>query len=400
MLCCCATLAAPKTPTALELLDWAETAYPTYFPGRPATATAAPYLYRYYAQNGNYLGVAGSGIWLLGPVVGSNTTPKYVGELAAFSCQVNAFSCATPTSFPERPLTLVVPFAAGGPTDTLARALATALQSQLGATVTVSNRLGSGGTLGADNVANAAADGTTLLFTNLSMATAPTLYRQLPYSPLLDFEFLGMTSEMPMVVNGRNSLPPSSYAQLLLWLRTSTPAPKLAHGGLGSAGYVCALLLQQAWGIKLEFIAYAGVAPALTDLIGGSTDTLCNEVVDVQPQVTAKTIKSFAVTSDKRLANPVFAALPTVAEQGAAGFLIRNWQALYAPKGTPAPVLDKLNAALRAALQDPTLRNRFTALGAVLVDDERLAPASHRRFLDLEMQRLAPLLRAAGQYAD
>ena len=391
---------APRVPTAQELMDWAEGVYPSYFPDRPATQSLDPYVYRYHPTTRNYLGVAGGSVYVLGPVAGSDSTPLRVGSLADFACQVHRYSCAAASGWPQRAVTLVVPFAAGGPSDKLARDLVEPLQRQLGQPVLVRNVAGAGGTQGADEVARAAADGHTLLFTNSVMATSPTLYRVLRHQPLRDFEFIGLSAEVPMVVNARKSLPATTLEAFSTWLATQ-PA-NWAHAGVGSPTYLCALLMRQALNLKgnVTLIPYAGTAPALSDLIAGQVDGMCNELGSAEPYVQNGQIQALAVTSAQRIPRPVFANVPTMAERAFAGVVLTNWYGLYAPRGTPGAVLDTLQGALRSALQDATLRSRHAASGAQVVDDERVAPASHRRFVETETARFAPLLVENGLYAD
>ena len=391
---------APRIPTAQELMDWAEGAYAPYFPDRPATQSQDPYVYRYHPTTRNYLGVAGNSVYVLGPVAGSDSTPLRVGALADFACQVHRYSCAAASGWPQRALTLVVPFAAGGPSDKLARDLAEPLQRQLGHPVLVRNVAGAGGTLGADEVARATADGYTLLFTNSAMATSPTLYRTLKHQPLRDFEFVGLSAESPMVVNARKSLPATTLEAFSAWL-SSRPA-NWAHAGIGSPTYLCALMMRKTLGLNanVTLIPYLGTAPALSDLIAGQVDGMCNELGSAEPYVQNGQIQALAVTSAQRSPRPVFAGVPTMVERGYAGVVLTNWYGLYAPRGTPAAVLDTLQGALRSALQDATLRSRHAASGALVVDDERVAPASHRRFVETETARFAPLLLENGLYAD
>jgi tripartite-type tricarboxylate transporter receptor subunit TctC len=391
------THADPRTPSALELMDWAEVAYGPYFPDRPATASQDPYVYRYHPSTRNYLGVAGNSVYVLGPVAGSDSIPLRVGSLADFACSVHPDSCAAPSGWPQRTVTVVVPFAAGSALDNLARILVGVLQAPLGQAVVVRNVTGAGGTLGADEVARAAADGYTLLFTDSVMATSPTLYRQLPHQPLRDFEFIGLGAEMPFVVSARKSLPLSGIEAFNSWLAANSGI--WAHTGIASPTYLCALMMREAMGVNSDLVAYRGSAPALADLIAGSVDGMCNEL-SVEPQVENGNIQALAVTSAQRSPRPVFANVPTMAERAYTGFVLTNWYGLYAPRGTPSAVLDTLQGALRAALQDTTLRSRYAASGVMMVDDERLAPASHRRFVETETTRFAPLLIKNGQYAD
>jgi tripartite-type tricarboxylate transporter receptor subunit TctC len=294
-----------------------------------------------------------------------------------------------------------VPFAAGGPTDKVARDFAEALRKPLGgATIVIDNVGGAGGTLGANKVAKATPDGHTLLLYHVGMATSPALYRNLPYKTLDDFEYLGLINEVPMTLVGRSTLPANNYAELVKWLDANKGKINLANAGLGAASHLCGLLFQQAVKIDMQTVPYKGTAPAMTDLIGGQVDIMCDQTTNTTSQIEAGKVKAFAVTSPKRLTTPALAKLPTLDESGLKGFNVSIWHGLYAPKGTPKPVLDKLNAALREALKDPEFIKREEALGAVVVTDTRLAPAEHKKFVAAEIDKLGTAIKAAGQYAD
>ena len=304
-------------------------------------------------------------------------------------------------AFPDKPITIVVPFAAGGPTDKVARDFAEALRKQLNnATVVVENVGGAGGTLGANKVAKANPDGHTLLLYHIGMATSPALYRNLPYKTLDDFEYLGMINDVPMTLVGRSTLPANNYAELVKWLEANKGKINLANAGLGAASHLCGLLFQQAVKIDMQTVPYKGTAPAMTDLIGGQVDIMCDQTTNTTSQIEAGKIKAFAVTSTKRLATPALSKLPTLDESGLKGFNVIIWHGLYAPKGTPKAVLDQLNTALRAALKDPEFIKREEALGAVVVTDGRLSPAEHKKFVAAEIDKLGTAIKAAGQYAD
>lgn len=308
---------------------------------------------------------------------------------------------AVAQAYPDKPITIVVPFAAGGPTDKVARDFAEALRKPLnGATIVIENVGGAGGTLGANKVAKAAPDGHTLLLYHVGMATSPSLYRNLPYKTLDDFEYLGLINEVPMTLVGRPTLPANNYAELVKWLEANKGKINLANAGLGAASHLCGLMFQQAMKIDMQTVPYKGTAPAMTDLIGGQVDIMCDQTTNTTGQIEAGKIKAYAVTSNKHLTTPALAKLPTLDESGLKGFNVTIWHGLYAPKGTPKPVLDQLNAALRAALKDPEFIKREEALGAVVVTDGRLAPAEHKKFVAAEIDKLGGAIKAAGQYAD
>ena len=302
--------------------------------------------------------------------------------------------------YPEKPVTIVVPFAAGGPTDKVARDLGDVLRKQLNQPVIIENVGGAGGTLGAAKVARASPDGYTVLLHHIGMATSPALYRKLPYDTLGDFEYLGMVNEVPMTLVGRSTLPASTMPELMKWIDANRGKINLANAGLGAASHLCGLLFQQAVKIDMTTVPYKGTAPAMTDLLGGQVDLMCDQTTNTTQQIEGGKIKAFAVTTPKRLTTPVLAKLPTLDESGLKGFNVSIWHGMYAPKGTPKAVIDKLNAALRTSLKDPEFIKRQEALGAVVVTDARLAGAEHKKFVEAEIGKWGPAIKAAGQYAD
>ncbi len=303
--------------------------------------------------------------------------------------------------YPEKPVTIVVPFTAGGPTDKVARDLGEAMRKSMGGQpLIIENVGGAGGTLGANKVAKAAPDGYTLLLHHIGLSTSPALYRSLPYKTLEDFEYLGMVNEVPMTLIGRPSLPASNYAELAKWMEANKGKINLANAGLGAASHLCGLLFQSTIKIDMTTVPYKGTAPAMNDLLGGQVDLMCDQTTNTTGQIEAGKVKAFAVTTSKRLTTPALKNLPTLDEVGVKGFNVSIWHGLYAPKGTPKPVLDKVNAALRAALKDPEFIKREEALGAVVVTDARLSGAEHKKFVEAEIAKWGPVIKAAGQYAD
>jgi tripartite-type tricarboxylate transporter receptor subunit TctC len=312
-----------------------------------------------------------------------------------------AAAASAALAYPDKPVTLVVPFAAGGPTDKVARDLAEVLRKGLNnQTVIIENVGGAGGTLGANKVAKAAPDGYTLLLHHIGMATSPGLYRNLPYKTLEDFEFLGLVNDVPMTLIGRPTLPANNYAELVKWLEANKGKINLANAGLGAASHLCGLLFQQSLKIDMTTVPYKGTGPAMTDLLGGQVDIMCDQTTNTTAQIEGGKVKAFAVTTMKPLTTPALAKLPTLDSQGLKGFNVSIWHGLYAPKGTPKAVQDTVNAALRAALKDPEFIKRQEALGAVVVTDSRLAPADHKKFVEAEIGKWGPAIKAAGQYAD
>ena len=312
------------------------------------------------------------------------------------------FVCAAHAqSYPSRPITLIVPFAAGGPTDKTARDLAEALRKPLGgATVLVDNAAGAGGSIGANKVAKAPADGYTLLFHHISMATMPALVRNIPFKVESDFEYLGMVSDVPMTLIGRPTMPAKNYKELLAWIGQNKGKINLGNAGVGSASHLCGLLLQNALQVEMTTVPYKGTAPAMTDLMGGQIDLLCDQTTNTSSQIEGKKVIAYAVTSSKPLITPALRDLPTLNDMGLKGFDVTVWQGLYAPKGTPAEVLAKINVALKLALKDPDFIKKQEGLGAVVVADKRVEPAEHKLFVQAEIAKWSPVIKAAGVYAD
>jgi tripartite-type tricarboxylate transporter receptor subunit TctC len=300
----------------------------------------------------------------------------------------------------DKPITIVVPFAAGGPTDRVARDLAEAMRKPLGATIVVDNAAGAGGSIGANKVAKATADGHTLLLHHIGMATMPTLVRNIPFKVESDFEYLGMINDVPMTLIGRPSLPANNFAELRTWLEANKGKVNLANAGVGAASHLCGLLFMNALKIDMTTVPYKGTGPAMTDVIGGQVDLLCDQTTNTSSQIEGKKVKAFAVTTPKRLTTPALKDLPTMQEVGLKDFQVTIFHGLYAPKGTPPDVQKKLNDALKAALKDPDFIKRQEDLGAVVVSDKRMEPAEHKKFVAAEIAKWSPIIKAAGVYAD
>ncbi len=300
----------------------------------------------------------------------------------------------------DKPVTIVVPFVAGGPTDRVARDLAEAMRKPLGTTVVVENVAGAGGTIGANKVAKAANDGHTVLLHHIGMATSPALYRKMPYNTTEDFEYLGMVNDVPMTLIGRPTLPANNYKELMTWIDQNKGKINLANAGLGAASHLCGLMFQSAIKVDMTTVPYKGTAPALNDLMGGQVDLLCDQTTNTSGQIEGKTVKAFAVTTAKRLTTPALKGLPTLQESGLKDFNVTIWHGMYAPKGTPADVTAKINAALKTALKDPEFIKKQEALGAVVVTDKRTEGAEHKKFVASEFAMWGPVIQAAGVYAD
>ena len=314
---------------------------------------------------------------------------------------LSVVASATLAAYPEKPITIVVPFTAGGPTDKVARDLAEALRTPLNnQSIIIENVGGAGGTLGAAKVAKAPADGYTLLLHHIGMATSPALYRNMSFKVLDDFEYLGMINEVPMTLIGRPNLPANNFAELRKWVEANKGKINLANAGLGAASHLCGLLFQQSMAVDMTTVPYKGTAPAMTDLLGGQVDLMCDQTTNTTGQIESGKVKAFAVTTLKPLTTPALAKLPTLDSQGMKGFNVTIWHGLYAPKGTPKDITDKLNTALKAALKNAEFLKREEALGAVVVTDNRLDPAEHKKFVGAEINKWGPVIRAAGEYAD
>jgi tripartite-type tricarboxylate transporter receptor subunit TctC len=305
---------------------------------------------------------------------------------------------AVAQQYPTRNINMVVPFAAGGPTDTVARVLAQAMSKPLGETVIVENRPSAGGILAPELVKNAKPDGYTILIHHIGMATTPTLYRQLRYNPLADFEYIGLINEVPMTVIAKPGMPAKDLKEFLAYLKTNKDKVSYANAGIGAASHLCGMLFMSAIETSFLTVPYKGTGPAMNDLLGGTVDFMCDQTTSTTSQIKAGKVKVYGVTSTQRVAS--LPDVPTLQEQGLKGAEVGIWHGLYAPKNTPKPVLDKLVGALQQALADPTVRQRYTDLGAVTFPKERQTPAGLQAHLKAEIAKWAPLIKKAGQYAD
>jgi len=305
---------------------------------------------------------------------------------------------AAAQQYPTKPVTLVVPFAAGGPTDTVARSVGQAMEKTLGGSVIVENKPGAGGTIAVADVARAQPDGYRVLVHHIGMATAPALYRKLPFDPLKDLEYIGLINDVPMTLLVRTTLPANSVKELVGYVKQNRDKVTLANAGLGAASHLCGLLFQQAIETDLTTVPYKGTAPAITDLIGGQVDILCDQTTNTTEQIKGGKVKALALTAPKRLES--LKDLPTSAEAGLSGFELSIWHGMYAPKGTPKPVLDKLVAALQAGLKDPGLQKRFADLGSTVVAPNLQTPEALGKHLKSEIDKWAPIIKKAGVYAD
>lgn len=300
--------------------------------------------------------------------------------------------------FPSRTVTLVVPFAAGGPTDVVARTLAQSMSRTLGQSVVVENKLGAGGTIAATHVAKANPDGHTIFIHHNGMATSTALYRKLAYNPLADFEYIGQVADVPMTLLGRRDLPPATFAELVPYVKANREKLNLANAGLGAVSQLCGMLFMQAIGTELTTVPFQGTGPAMTALLGGQVDLLCDQTTQTIPHIKSQKVRFYGVTTPSRI--HALPDAPTLDEQGLRGFEVVVWHGVYAPKGTPRDALDRLNAALRAALKDPGVASRLAELGAQIVPEAKQTPAGLRDWLKSEIEKWGPVIRKAGTYAD
>ncbi len=304
-------------------------------------------------------------------------------------------------TYPSKPITIVVPFVAGGPTDRVARDLAEAMRKPLGdVSIVIENVLGAGSSIGSNKVAKANPDGHTILLNHIAMASMPNLIRNMPFKIDSDFEYLGMINDVPMTLITRPSMPAKNFKELRDWLNANKGKINLGNAGIGSASHLCGLMFQNAIQVDMTTIPYKGTAPAMTDLIGGQIDLLCDQTTNTSVQIEAKKVNAYGVTTAKRLTTPALKDIPTLQEDGLKGFEVTIWHGLYAPKGTPADVLAKLNSALKAALKDPDFIKKQESLGAVVVTDKRVEPAEHKKFVAAEIAKWGPVIAAAKEYID
>jgi tripartite-type tricarboxylate transporter receptor subunit TctC len=300
-------------------------------------------------------------------------------------------------TYPTKPVTLFVPFAAGGPTDTVARSLAQAMGKALGGTIVVENVPGAGGTIAPAKLKGAAPDGYTLMLAHIGMSTAPALYRTLPFKPIEDFEHVGQVVDVPMTFIAKKDLPPNDFKALVDYARANKDKATLANAGVGSASHLCGLLFMSTIQADLTTVPYKGTAPAMNDLLGGQVDIMCDQTTNTTSYIKSGRIKAYAVTSKTRVDS--LKELPPAAE-ALPGFDVSVWHGVYAPKGTPKPVIDKLVAALQAAIADPQFVAKMNELGSQVVSKDKATPDGLRNHLKAEIDKWTPIIKKAGVYAD
>ncbi len=309
-----------------------------------------------------------------------------------------ATTAAFAEGYPDRSITMVVPFAAGGPTDTVGRLIAEKMSASLGQQVIVENVGGAGGTLGAGQVAAAAPDGYTILLHHIGMATSATLYRSLAYKPLEAFEYVGLVTEVPMTIVARKDFEPADGAAFIEYVKANADKITMANAGVGAASHLCGMLFMQALDAPIVTVPYKGTGPAMTDLLGGQVDIMCDQTTNTTEQIQGGTIKAYAVTSPAKL--DVLPDVQTVAELGLPGLEVGIWHGIYAPKGTPAEAVEKLTAALQVALADPGIAAKMGELGTAPVAADQATGAALQAKLEAEIARWKPVIETAGVFAD
>ncbi len=324
----------------------------------------------------------------------SLTTPSAVFALAV----VLAAPSLRAEEFPRKPITLIVPFSAGGPTDTVSRLVAQGMSKSLGKQVVIENVGGAGGTIGAGRVARAAGDGYTLLLHHIGMATAPALYRKLPFKVPDDFAPIGLVADVPMTLVARKDFPATDLPELLAHVRQNRDKVTYANAGIGSASHLCGLLLMSAIKTDLTTVPYKGTGPAMNDLLGQQVDFMCDQTTNTTSQIKAGKVKAYGVTTRRPV--PSLPQLKPLHDSGLPGFEVVIWHGLYAPKGTPQPVIDRLSRVLGEVLQDRTLATRLRDLGSEPAARERATPDALRTLLRSELDRWGGIIRQAGVYAD
>ncbi|MEY4976044.1 MAG: hypothetical protein RIQ97_1239 [Pseudomonadota bacterium] len=321
-------------------------------------------------------------------------TPRWIARIGLTLCAAALALQASAQDFPSKPITMVMPYAPGGPGDVITRVFAGAMQKPLGQQIVVDNPAGASGSIGTARVARARPDGYTLLMIHVSHATNQAMYKSLPYHPVDDFEPIGRATSGPMLIAARNGFPAKNLNEFVAYAKANAPKISLAHAGVGSASHLCGLMLMNALGVKFNEIPYKGTGPALNDLLGGQVDLLCDQTSGTVPSVKAGKIQAYAAAGRSRI--PSLPDMPAIAEAGVQGMDINISFGLYAPKGTPKPVLDKLSAALQTAVQDPEVRSRLEGMGISAVPVELARPEALRAHLKNEIDTLGGLLVKAG----
>ncbi|QWE17207.1 tripartite tricarboxylate transporter substrate binding protein [Polynucleobacter sp. AP-Nino-20-G2] len=317
-----------------------------------------------------------------------------IAAVVSASALLSSNIASAQKDWPTKSIQLIVPFAAGGPTDSIARLIAVPMGQALGQTVVVENVPGAGGTIASTKVARAAPDGYTIYIHHMGMATANALYDKLPYDPMTSFEYIGQVADVPMVLLGKKDLPANNFKELEAYIKANGSKVTMANAGPGAVSQLCGLLFQSRLGVKLTNIPYKGTGPALTDLLGGQVDLLCDQTTQTIPYIKDGRVKAFGTTTMKRL--PAIPNVPTLNEQGLKGFEVKVWHGVYAPKGTPQPVLDKINAALKKALNTPDVQKRLNDSNIDIVPMDKVSAKGLKSHLESEINIWGPVIRKSN----
>ena len=317
---------------------------------------------------------------------------KYVSAMAALFSTVSV--CAMAQSYPDKAITMIVPFLAGGPTDTVARLTAEAMSQELGQQVVVQNVGGAGGTLGAGQAAQAAPDGYTILVHHIGMSTAPTLYANLPYDAVESFEPIGLVTNAPMTIIGRKDMAEGTLQELVAAIKADPQAYTLANAGVGAASHLCSMLFMSAIDTEMTTVPYQGNGPIMTDLLGGHIDLTCDQTTNTTQPILDGQVKAYAVTTPGRVGQ--LPDVPTATEAGLDDFVITVWHGVYAPKGIEPQVRDALVAALQKGLTHEKLVQRFTDLGTAPVTQADATPQALQTQLASQIEFWRPFIERAG----
>jgi tripartite-type tricarboxylate transporter receptor subunit TctC len=297
--------------------------------------------------------------------------------------------------YPTRPITLIVPFAAGGPTDVISRIVGEHMSRTLGQQIVIENVVGAGGTTGATRAKRANPDGYTLITGHMGThAASVALYPNLQYKPDADFEPIGLLAGTPVLILAKKDFPPKDLKEFVSHVKANEAKLNMAHAGVGSVSFTTCLLLNSILKVKPTTIPYQGTGPAMNALVGGQVDYMCDQIVNAVPQIKGGTIKTYAIATPER--NPALPDVPTTKEAGLPEFQASAWNALFAPKGTPKAVIDKINAAAVRALDDDKVRERLLELGSDIPDKARRTPEALAQLVKSEIDRWTPVIKAAG----
>jgi tripartite-type tricarboxylate transporter receptor subunit TctC len=326
---------------------------------------------------------------------GPRKVAAYIGALAGSGLILAACSSggADPAEYPEDNIEVIVPFSAGGPTDTVTRMVAEPMSQDLGVQMVVQNVDGAGGTVGAGQAAAAEPDGYTVLMHHIGMATAPALYDDLAYDPLTDFKTVGLVTEVPMTIIARADFEPETFEDFVTYVQGNADTVTMAHAGEGSASNLCGLLLTDALGVEVTAVPYDGTGPAMTELVGGQVDFMCDQTTNTTGQITAGKVKAYAVTTPERI--EALPDLPTTAEAGQPDVQVTVWHGLYVPAETPDEIVATLTDSLQVALADQTVIDQMADLGTAPVSEEQATPEAHTKLLEEQIETWGEIISAS-----